>query len=96
MTATGYSPAVIAGALRTYALGGLGGVVFYALNLPAPFMLGSVLQLVVVVYYLKQNSHQLVLTYFDQIMLTYYYPVINSYCFIYYLHLFRNVSDTIH
>ena len=43
MTATGYSPAVIAGALRTYALGGLGGVVFYALNLPAPFMLGSVL-----------------------------------------------------
>ena len=30
MTASGYSPAVIFGALRTYALGGLGGVVFYA------------------------------------------------------------------
>ena len=43
MNRAGFAPAVIAGALRTYALGGLGGVVFYALNMPAPFMLGSVL-----------------------------------------------------
>ena len=35
MVSSGYSPSVIAGALRTYALGGLGGLVFYALNLPA-------------------------------------------------------------
>ena len=30
------------GVLATYALGGFGGLVFYALGLPAPFMLGSV------------------------------------------------------
>ena len=43
MNVSGFAPTILAGALRTYALGGLGGIVFYALNLPAPFMLGSVL-----------------------------------------------------
>lgn len=59
MVSSGYSPSVIAGALRTYALGGLGGLVFYALNLPAPFMLGSVLFCWIIGGLFKPVSRQL-------------------------------------